>query len=381
MLPSGKVLIAGGWKNGITYLFDPEAGSFRPVGSSHLYPFSRYWHTATLLRNGTVLVTGGDNAGDNSNPTAEAALYDLAAERFIGSGSMAARRQLHSATLLPGGTVLVADGISGELYDPASGTFSIVPSIPGFSDFHGAVLLQDGRVLLAGRQEAALYTPPVRAVSAASLTAPLAAGSLASLMGSRLAASTASAEAQSFPTTLGGVSLRIRDRTGQETLAPLSYVSPAQINFQVPPGIATGDVTLDVVNSPSNVGGVTAAVQPVAPGLFALADGSAAAYGVRNEAGGRQTVLPPGAVVLDERPVHLVVYATGVRNRTSLSNVHAAIGGVRVPVVYAGPAGDGVPGLDQVNIELTAALKGQGHQDLTLTVDGIASNPVRLELR
>ncbi|HZO57633.1 MAG TPA: hypothetical protein VFB63_33285, partial [Bryobacteraceae bacterium] len=113
VLPSGKVLIAGGWKNGITYLFDPEAGSFRPVGSSHLYPFSRYWHTATLLRNGTVLVTGGDNAGDNSNPTAEAALYDLAAERFIGSGSMAARRQLHSATLLPGGTVLVADGISG----------------------------------------------------------------------------------------------------------------------------------------------------------------------------------------------------------------------------------------------------------------------------
>jgi len=219
------------------------------------------------------------------------------------------------------------------------------------------------------------------AVSAASLTAPLAPASLATLVGSGLARSIAEAYPQSPSTTLGGISLRLHDSTGQTFLAPLFYVSPAQINFQVPPETVSGALKVEVVNAPSSLPEVPVAVRPVAPGLFAFPDGKAAAYSVRIEPDGTQVIVPPGAITLDERPVYLIAYATGVRNRSAVENVQAAIGGINVPVTYAGPAGDRVPGLDQVNIRLTTELKGNTDGRLTLTVDGVLANPVRVEVQ
>jgi uncharacterized protein (TIGR03437 family) len=219
------------------------------------------------------------------------------------------------------------------------------------------------------------------AVSAASLTAPVAPESLATLVGSDLATSTAEADPQSPTTTLGGISLRVHDSAGQTRLAALFYVSPGQINFQVPAETAPGDVRVEVVNASSSLPEVRVAVRPVAPGLFAFPDGKAAAYAVRIEPDGRQVVQPPGPIVLDERPVYLVAYATGVRNRSAVENVQAAIGGISVPVTYAGPAGDRVPGLDQVNIRLTTELMGNTDGRLTLTVDGVLANPVRVEVQ
>lgn len=219
------------------------------------------------------------------------------------------------------------------------------------------------------------------AVSAASLTAPVAAASLAMLVGSRLATSTAVADPQSPTTTLGGISLRMHDSAGQTGMAALLYVSPGQINFQVPPETATGNVKVEVVNTSSSLPHVTLEVHSVAPGLFAFPDGKAAAYGVRIEPEGRQILLPPGTIALDERPVYLVAYATGVRNRSAVDNVQATIGGINVPITYAGPAGDGVPGLDQVNVRLTTALKGNTDGRLVLTVDGVLANPVWVDIR
>jgi uncharacterized protein (TIGR03437 family) len=219
------------------------------------------------------------------------------------------------------------------------------------------------------------------AVSAASFTAPVGAESLATLVGSRLATSTAEADPQSPTTTLAGISLRMHDSAGQSRLAPLFYVSPGQINFQIPPETAPGDVKVEVVNASFSLPEITVAVQPVAPGLFAFPDGKAAAYAIRIEPDGSPVVLAPGAIALDERPVFLVVYATGVRNRSAVENVQAAIGGINVPVTYAGPAGDRVAGLDQVNIRLTTEFKGNTDGRLTLTVDGVLANPVRVEVR
>jgi uncharacterized protein (TIGR03437 family) len=218
------------------------------------------------------------------------------------------------------------------------------------------------------------------AVSAASLTAPVAPESLATLVGSGLATSTAEADPQSPTTTLGGISLRVHDSAGQTRLAGLFYVSPRQINFQVPAETAPGDVRVEIVNASFSLPEVRVAVRSVAPGLFVLADGKAAAYGVRVDPDGKQTILPPGAIILDERPVYLIAYATGVRNRSALENVQAMIGGINVPVTYAGPAGDALPGLDQVNILLSTALKGTDGR-LILTVDGPSANPVRVDVR
>src|SRR6266550_967039 len=85
---------------------------------------ARYYHTATLLSSGKVLVAGGFNGGYPSS----AELYDPATGSWTSTGSLTIARRLHTATLLPSGKVLVAGGDNGfsdlssaELYDPATG--------------------------------------------------------------------------------------------------------------------------------------------------------------------------------------------------------------------------------------------------------------------
>src|SRR6266436_6398683 len=90
----------------------------------------RYWHTATLLPNGKVLVAGGY---DGVNYLSSAELYDPATGTWTATGSLGAARAAHTATLLPNGMVLVAGGddssfnrlASAELYAPASGSWSV----------------------------------------------------------------------------------------------------------------------------------------------------------------------------------------------------------------------------------------------------------------
>ena len=87
---------------------------------------ARWYHTATLLPNGQVLVAGGNDIFNNKLSSAE--LYDPASGLWTATGRMTTERIDHTATLLPNGQVLVAGGYnsraylsSAELYDPATG--------------------------------------------------------------------------------------------------------------------------------------------------------------------------------------------------------------------------------------------------------------------
>jgi N-acetylneuraminic acid mutarotase len=155
MLPSGKVLVAGGYSSGTgnsasAELYDPASAAWASTGSLNS---ARSRHTATLLSNGKVLVVGGLSGGSSSTSLASAELYDPASGTWTVTGSLAAARYYHAATLLPNGKVLVTGGdnvLSAEVYDPASGTWTGTQPLPGVRAVHTATLLPNGNVLITG---------------------------------------------------------------------------------------------------------------------------------------------------------------------------------------------------------------------------------------
>ena len=107
-------------------------------------------HTATLLNNGKVLVAGGIGATGEAVATAE--LFDPASGTFASTGSLATARSVHTATLLADGRVLIAGGgtANSEIYDPASASFTPTASMSTTRSFQTATLLSDGKVLVTG---------------------------------------------------------------------------------------------------------------------------------------------------------------------------------------------------------------------------------------
>ncbi len=167
LLTDGRVLITGGIGGEETAeLYDPATGTFSATGSMTTW---REAHTATLLTDGRVLIVGGLQ-GDTS-----AELLDPETGRFTATGSMTVARQWHTATLLAGGRVLIAGGdssvpggvgsiASAEVYDPRTGLFSQTGSMTTARSGHTATLLPNGLVLIAGCGElngtqAELYDP------------------------------------------------------------------------------------------------------------------------------------------------------------------------------------------------------------------------------
>ncbi len=162
LLPSGQVLVVGGWSTGVgalgsAELYDPETGTWSPVASLSV---SHQGHTATLLPSGKVLVAGGDST--------VAELYDPATGTWTPTGPLGSNRTSHAAALLPSGKVLVVGGVTGgdvlataELYDPATGTWSPTGEMARPRNHASVAVLPSGKVLVAGgsSDQAELYDP------------------------------------------------------------------------------------------------------------------------------------------------------------------------------------------------------------------------------
>lgn len=164
LLSNGTVLVAGGDDDSLSNggpavasaeIFNPATGTWALTGSMST---ARYDHTATLLQNGTVLVTGGGAGNGYATILAGAEFYDPVAGTWSVTDNLHTARYSHTATLLPNGTVLVAGGdtsvntptASSEIYDPVAGTWAVTGSLTWGRASHTATLLPDGTVLAAG---------------------------------------------------------------------------------------------------------------------------------------------------------------------------------------------------------------------------------------
>jgi hypothetical protein len=117
----------------------------------------RSQHTATLLRDGRVLVVGGQEVTYTGNyPTLHPEIYDPATNSWTEkSDPVVGISWNHSATLLPSGKVLVLNGTTAAIFDPVTDTWSTATT-PASQQFHKAVLLPSGRVLMVGGQDQGL---------------------------------------------------------------------------------------------------------------------------------------------------------------------------------------------------------------------------------
>lgn len=170
LLRDGTALVAGGDQGYGTALasaerYDPGTGQRSPADA---LAEARIAHTATLLLDGRVLVAGG---GTGLRALATAELYDPATNTWSTAGTMAEPRAWHTASLLPDGKVLVAGGVqpgiklprvlqSVEIYDPSTDTWSSGPPLPSGNEYLVAVTLPSGEVLIINsRAGPAIYNP------------------------------------------------------------------------------------------------------------------------------------------------------------------------------------------------------------------------------
>jgi uncharacterized protein (TIGR03437 family) len=206
----------------------------------------------------------------------------------------------------------------------------------------------------------------ITAVNGASFQAgePVAPGSFATIFGQNLCTATAAAEWTApgqLPTTVGECSVSVGG-----VPAMLAYVSPAQINFIVPPTASLGRTELTI----SDKGRLTTGSVVVAksgPGMFAL---NGMGIGEAAILHGTKWQKGPFSVTTDGQPTIVSIFVTGLDLTTA---PEVSVGGVKVPVLYYGNA-PGYLGLQQINVQLIPSLAGAGRVPVAITSAGKTSN-------
>jgi N-acetylneuraminic acid mutarotase len=173
LLPNGKVLVAGGTDGRGTVLasaelYDPVKDRWTSAGSMSE---TRIDHTATLLPSGKVLVAGGLVMPYPGPSLASAELYDPSTNRWSMAAPMIESRTRHTATLMRDGRVLVVGGqrfdfhdgglfpgrpMDAEIYDPKANQWSATSPMGVSRLGQTATVLPDGRVLVVGGRDDAI---------------------------------------------------------------------------------------------------------------------------------------------------------------------------------------------------------------------------------
>ncbi len=238
----------------------------------------------------------------------------------------------------------------------------------------------------------------VTTVSAASYRGPdLAPEAIVTAFSKAMATLTQAADSTPLPTAIDGTRVVIKDSAGVERDAPLFFVSPLQINYQIPGETAPGAGTATVISGYGSSSSGPLQIVNVAPGLFtanATGKGVAAAVALCIKPDGSQIfekvavfdekeeqfVSVPIDLGPPEKEVFLILFGTGFRNISELSAATATIGGINAEVTYVGPQGTLV-GLDQINLRLPHSLEGKGELNIMIDIHARTANVVKVMIK
>ncbi|MEO8706288.1 MAG: kelch repeat-containing protein [Kofleriaceae bacterium] len=156
LLADGTVLVSGGFRKGpdgrsqlysdTTEIFDPASNA---IARGPAMVAARCGHVAVTLTDGAILIAGGWN---EHGVMRSAELYDPRARTFSALPDLAEARGGATATALANGHALVIGGgtASIEELDPATRTWRPAGSLSTPRSGHTATVLRDGRVLVVG---------------------------------------------------------------------------------------------------------------------------------------------------------------------------------------------------------------------------------------
>jgi uncharacterized protein (TIGR03437 family) len=364
-----RMIIYGGQRNGPLddiWTFDLAARQWANLTPA-TRPAGRMWASSFVNKDGRFMLFGGSGNG-NYNQTWE---FDLASQTWT---------QLQIDNPPPARNAALAADIEGE---------------DRFIVFGGT---GNGGPLNDVWELSRNSAPTATTVSAASFDGSLLAPeSIVAAFGVNLATATQIANVTPLPTQLAGTVIKIRDSAGTDRVAPLFFVSPNQVNYLIPANTSPGRAILTLTSGDGATAIGSLQIANVAPSLFtanASGQGLPAAVALRVSGDGSQVtdlvarwdatlnrfVAAPIDLGVENEQVYLVLFGTGVRYRSGLSQVSARIGGTDAPVIFAGAQNDFV-GLDQINILLPRSLAGRGDVDITLTADGKTANTVRVTIK
>jgi uncharacterized protein (TIGR03437 family) len=279
---------------------------------------------------------------------------------------------------------IAGNGGIGYFGDGGNGTSA------GLNFPRGVAVGTDGKVYIAdtGNSVIRVLTATVPAVAgvtnAASNLQRVSPGALATIYGSAFGEITAQGEygflTNALPTSLSGVSVTVNG-----SAAPLLFISPAQINFQVPwktTASSSGTAAVAVVINGGSSNAFQVPLQTAAPGLFTYNGGLPVV--VNNDDSNLNDAGHPAAVgstiiayLTGSGPLSVAVADGTPTPNSPLANITAAksakIGTIDATVSFGGLA-PGFVGLVQFNIVVPAGLS-PGAYPLTITIDGQTSNP------
>ena len=221
-------------------------------------------------------------------------------------------------------------------------------------------------------------------VNAADYSRDFAPGAIISVFGTNLASTSAGALSVPLPTFLGGASVELVNGTSVQSL-PLFYVSPGQINTELPYGLASGSVQVRVRTSSGVSTTDTITIKPRAPKLFTV-DLSGSGSSIVTDPG--FTVATQGRPVKPGDDIILWMNSLGETNPPVVAGnsapggpvsspaiindtVTVTIGGKPATVTFAGAA-PAYSGLYQVNVKAPFAVV-TGPLNIQVTLGGVVS--------